>query len=113
MVRSLGQRKVLACRLHGTQGIDCVCCEGPHGEKGRPIGLKKFWRVNLYFTPKLGGHVLTQLFDMCQSVWQAANGEWADNGIKEKREAYWAAGPEQASQLIEPRKELTRLRCWL
>ena len=39
-----------------------------------------------------GSTVLTPFFVMCQSIWQAANGEWADAGSERKMKTFglWA-----------------------
>ena len=52
--------------------------------------------------------MLTLFFGTCQSGGQAANREWVD--AKEEEGAYWAFGPEEASQPMGLWKELARLR---
>jgi len=54
--------------------------------------------------------MLTLFFGTCQFCGQAADKEQANAGVKEGEKAYWAFGPEQASQPMELRKELTELR---
>ena len=81
-----------------------------HTEKEKElIRLKEFWSKSLFHFETGGrGHVLTLLFGTCQSGGQAANREWAD--AKEEEGAYWAFGPEEASQPMGLWKELARLR---
>ena len=54
--------------------------------------------------------MLTPFFGTCQSVGQAADGEWVGAGSRKDRRAYWASGPEEASQPMELWEELAELR---
>ena len=54
-VKRRGQRRVLACFLHGTRGVDYMESESTWRKKERPIKLKEFLSKSLYFISKLEG----------------------------------------------------------
>jgi len=70
-----GKEGFLTYRLHGIRGNDCEE-SSPHGaERGVDWTARRISGVKLYFTPKLGGHVLTPFFDTCQGK------RWSGQGV--------------------------------
>ena len=54
----------------------------PRGEEERLLGVEEF-RSKIYISLRnWGGHVLILFFSTCQSVGQAADGEWAGVGTE-------------------------------
>ena len=53
--------------------------------------------------------VLTPFFGTCQFVERAADRRWAGVGTSKRIGAYWAFGPERASQPMELRKRANEI----